>query len=73
MLEITNKSRFSIPLVVRSRRAPRTFTTLNIPGVGRGNNVRYVEDELWTEYIERAEKQGLITYRRIPNTLQKGE
>lgn len=73
MLEITNKSRFPVPLMVRSRRTPRSFTTLNIPGVGRGKNVCFIEDELWTEYIERAEKQGLITYRRIPNTLRKGE
>lgn len=72
MLEIKNKNRFPVQLVIRSRKAPRSFTVLNVPGIGNGKNICYVEDERTTEYIERAEKDGLITTRHIPN-YRKGE
>lgn len=73
MLEIKNKQKFPVQLVIRSRKAPRAFTCLNIPGVGGGKNVYYLEDERATEYIERAEKEGLISTRHIPNQIRKGE
>lgn len=68
MLEIKNKNKFPVQLVVRSRKAPRSFTTLNIPGLGSGKNIYYLEDERSTEYIERLEKSGLITTQRIPDS-----
>jgi hypothetical protein len=44
------------------------MTCLNIPGVGSGKNIYYLEDELTTEYIERAEKKyKLITTKYISN------
>jgi hypothetical protein len=46
---------------------------LNIPGVGCGKNIYLLEDERATEYIDRAEKDGLISTRHIPNKLRKGE
>ena len=49
MLEIKNKKKFPVQLVIRSRKAPRAFTVLNIPGVGGGKNVYYLEDERVTE------------------------
>lgn len=67
MIEIKNKGKSPVQLVVRSRKAPRAFTTLIIPGIGKGNNVRFIEDELTTEYIERVEKMGLISTRYVPN------
>lgn len=74
MIEIKNKTRSPVQLVVRSRKAPKAFTTLNIPGVGAGNNVYYLEDERNTEYVERAAKMGLISTRHITNKeLNKGE
>lgn len=73
MLEIRNKNKFPVQLVVRSRTAPRAFTTLNIPGIGAGKNIYLLEDERATEYIDRAETMGLITTRHIPNSLLKGE
>lgn len=73
MLEIKNKNKFPVQLVVRSRKSPRSFTTLNIPGVGCGKNVYLLEDERATEYIDRAVKDGLISTRQLPNKLQKGE
>lgn len=74
MIEIKNKTRGPVQLVIRSRRSPKSFTTLNIPGVGAKNNVYYLEDERTTEYVERAEKLGLISTRRISNReLNKGE
>jgi hypothetical protein len=73
MLEIKNKQKFPVQLVIRSRTAPRSFTTLNIPGVGSGKNIYLLEDERATEYIDRAEKNGLISTRHIPNKLRKGE
>ena len=74
MIEIKNKSRSPVQLVVRSRKAPRAFTTLIVPGIGKGKNIRLIEDELVTEYIPRIEKMGLIETRYIPNSeVVKGE
>lgn len=73
MLEIKNKQKYPVQLVIRSRKAPRAFTCLNIPGVGGGKNVYYLEDERATEYIDRAEKEGLISTKQIPNKFRKGE
>jgi len=67
MIEITNKKRHPVQLVVRSRKAPRAFTTKNVPGVGAGKNVIRLEDELHTEYIDRLQKMGLISVRHIQN------
>jgi hypothetical protein len=68
MIEITNKHRSPVQLVVRSRTAPRAFTTLVVPGIGGKKNIYLLEDERTTEYVARAEKQGLISTRRIPNS-----
>ncbi len=74
MIELKNKHKSPVQLVVRSKKAPRAFTTLIIPGVGKGNNVRLIEDELVTEYIERVEKMGLISTRYVPNNeIRKGD
>jgi hypothetical protein len=71
MLEITNKNKFSLQLIVKSLEAPKAFTTLNIPAIGRGKNVYLLKDERVTEYIHKAEREGLISTRYLPNT--KGE
>ena len=74
MIEIKNKIKSPVQLVVRSRKAPRAFTTLIVPGLGKGNNIRLIEDELKTEYIDRVEKMGLISTRYIPNSeIRKGD
>lgn len=74
MLEIKNKGKSPIQVIVRSRKAPRAFTTLNIPGIGKQKNIRLIEDELVTEYIARVEKMGLIETRYVPNSeVVKGE
>lgn len=65
MLEITNRQRHPVQLIVRSRRATKSFTTLNIPGIGKGKNIYFLEDERSTDYIDRAEKSGLISIRHI--------
>lgn len=70
MLEITNRNKFPLQLVVLSRRAPRAFTVLNIPGVGSGKNTFLLEEERSTDYILRAEKRGLITTKKLKT---KGE
>jgi hypothetical protein len=68
MIEIRNNNKFPVQLIVRSKTAPRSFTTLNIPGIGGGKNVYHLNDEQSTEYIERAVKQfGMITTRYIPD------
>ena len=72
MLEIKNKNKFPVQLIVRSRTAPRSFTVLNIPGIGGNKNIYLLEDERTTEYIDRAEKDGLISTRYITNK-RKGE
>lgn len=73
MLEIKNKQKYPVQLIVRSRKSPKSFTTLNVPGVGCGKNIYLLEDERVTEYIDRAEKDGLISTRQLPNKLRKGE
>lgn len=67
MIEITNRQKSPVQIIVRSRKAPRAFTTLIIPGIGKKNNVRLIEDELHTEYIDRVEKMDLISTRYVPN------
>lgn len=74
MIEVKNKSRSPVQIIVRSRKAPRAFTTLIIPGIGKGKNVRLIADELKTEYIDRVEKMGLISTKYIPNSeIRKGD
>lgn len=67
MIEITNRTAGPVQLIVRSRKRTRAFTTLIVPGRGSGNNVKVIEDELYTEYIDRAEGFGLISTRKIIN------
>ncbi len=74
MIEVKNKSRSPVQLVVRSRTAPRAFTTLIVPGIGAGKNVIYIEDEKMTDVITRVEKEfGLISTRYIPNDQLEGK
>jgi hypothetical protein len=74
MIEIKNKTRGPVQVLIRSRTSPKAFTTLNVPGIGAGNNVYMLEDERNTEYVERAEKMGLISTRRLTKKeLNKGE
>lgn len=63
MIEITNKQRYPVQLVVRSKRAVNQLTTINVPGVGKEKNKILIEDERHTPYIDRAEQAGLITQR----------
>lgn len=73
MLEIENKNKFPVQLIVRARESTRSFTVLNIPGKGSNKNVYFLEDERATEYIDKAERDGLITTKYITNKLRKGE
>lgn len=74
MIEIKNKQKSPVQIIVRSRKAPRAFTTLIIPGIGKGQNIRLIDDELKTDYIERVEKMGLISTKYIPNSeIRKGD
>jgi hypothetical protein len=74
MIEIKNKTKGPIQVLIRSRRSPKSFTTLNIPGIGSGRNTYLMEDERNTEYVDRAEKMGLISTRHLTKKeLNKGE
>lgn len=74
MIEIKNKTRGPVQILIRSRKSPKSFTTLNVPGIGSGNNTYMLEDERNTEYVERAEKMGLISTRHLTKKdLNKGE
>ena len=65
MIEIKNNKRHPVQLIIKSRLAPKSFTVLNIPGVGKGKNIFHLEEERSTEYIDRAEKAGLISTRNL--------
>ena len=67
MIEITNRKKIPVQLVVRSRKSTNSFTTLNIPGIGAGKNVYLLEDERATEYITRVKDWGLISLRNVPD------
>ena len=74
MIEIRNKTKGPVQILVKSRKRPKSFTTLIIPGIGKGKNVKYIEDEKHTEYINRVEGMGLISTRYIPNNeIRKGD
>lgn len=64
MIEITNKTRGPIQLLIR-KKVGKEFTTLIIPGLGLGNNVYLLADERHTDYIDEAEKSGLIIQKKV--------
>lgn len=63
MIEIVNKQRYPVQLIVRSKRSVNSFTVIDVPGVGKNKNKIILEDERHTPYIDRAEQAGLITQR----------
>lgn len=68
MIEITNRKRHPVQILVRSKTAPKAFTTMLIPGIGKNENVVHIEDEMHTIYIDRIEKDlKWITTKRVPN------
>ncbi len=74
MIEIRNKDKSPVQILVRSKTAPRAFTTLIIPGIGGGKNVRSITDEeVISDVLERVEKMGMISTRYISNRVEKGE
>ena len=74
MIEIKNKTKGPVQLVVRSRVAPRAFTTLNIPGIGNGRNVVILEEERIVEKVlERLVKTEMVSTRYVETKLVKGE
>jgi hypothetical protein len=72
MIRIRNPKKGPIQLVVRSRTHNGGFTTLSIPGIG-GKNYYDLEDELTTEFVERARIDGFITIEERKNTVNEGE
>ena len=64
MIEITNKTKGPIQLLIR-KKVGKEFTTLIITGVGLGKNTYLLEDERHTDYINRAEEMGLITQKKV--------
>jgi hypothetical protein len=77
MIEIRNKIKGPVQVLIRSRTevpgsGTRAFATLNIPGVGAGNNVYMLEDERHIpEYTKRLEKLEMISVRHVPNKIRK--
>jgi hypothetical protein len=73
MIEIRNLKKHPVQLIIRSRLTPKSFTVLNIPGIGNGKNIFNLEEERSTEYIDRAQKAGLISTRYLVNSYGRGE
>lgn len=73
MLEITNKEKHPVQLIVKTKGVLRDFKTLNIPAIGKGKNVVIIEDERETEYIDRIRKLGWISVRHVTDKKNKGE
>lgn len=72
MIEITNITKGPVQILIRTRQGKK-LTCKNIPGIGRGHNVFLLEDERHTEFVDRAEKAGLITQKKINTKVTKGE
>lgn len=74
MIEIKNKNKFPVSLPIRSRRSPRRLAILTVPGIGCGKNVKFLEEELMTDFVVRAKNEGIIHTRTIDKReLNKGE
>jgi len=69
MLEITNRQKSPVQLIIRSKTSPKSFTVLNVPGIGSGKNIFLLKEERSTDYILRAEKDGLIKTKKIPEII----
>ncbi len=68
MIEIKNKTRGPVQVLVKSATAPRAFTTLIVAGIGAGFNVVNITDEqAIPEILERLEKIEMISTRYVPN------
>jgi hypothetical protein len=63
MIEITNMQKSPIQLIIKSSRALNSYDTIDIPGIGLGQNKIIIAEHLHTEYIDRAEKSGYIKQR----------
>lgn len=61
MIQITNKTTGPIQIMIKSKDKLRSFETLIIPGRGSNNNRKVIEDELYTDYIDRAKHYGLVS------------
>lgn len=65
MIELVNRKKFPVQVLVKSTKIPNSFTCLNIPGVGSKKNIFLLQDERATEYIDRAVEAGLISKRIV--------
>jgi hypothetical protein len=65
MIELVNKKKYPVQILVKSTKIPNSFTCLNIPGVGAKKNIFFLQDERETEYIDRAVEAGLISKRTV--------
>jgi hypothetical protein len=66
MFEITNVKKTPIQLIIKTNpKKGKNFTVLNIPGIGANQNVKFVEDERYTNYIDKAIEKGLIKVKKI--------
>jgi len=68
MLEIRNKTRGPVQLIVKSfsnrREHSKSFTTLNIPGL---QTVMLEDERVYDVSVERLKKWDMISARYIPN------
>lgn len=72
MYEVVNRSKGPVQLIVRSKKTPNSFTTLNVPGIGAKKNKVYITDEQYTKYLDwiKGQKQesGVsVDVNYIPN------
>ena len=63
MIEVKNKTRQPVQVMVRSATKNRAFHTTVIPGMGKGKNVREWPEELITDQIRQLERDGLLALK----------
>ena len=71
MIKITNITKSPVQVIIKSGRS-NDLNVLNIPGMGKGKNTYFLEDERWTHYIDEAEDRKLIKQDKIAQKSKKG-
>ncbi len=71
MIEITNRERGPVQLMVKSGNYVSGFTTKILPGRGKKQNVYVIQDEQWTPQIGLLEDLKMISTRTVPATAKK--
>lgn len=78
MLEITNKKKHPVQLIVRTQRevpgsGTKNFTTWNIPGIGSNRNVITIPEERLNgceKYLDNLKEMNWVKVNKVSNKIK---